>query len=297
MQDLGGKIAFVTGGSSGIGLGLVKALAAAGMKVAFTYRQVQHRDEALNHFRQHPDQRVHAIRLDVTDRPGFKAAANEVERVFAGPVQLLINNAGVGVLGLMEHATYADWDWVMGVNVGGVINGLQTFLPRMLASGLEGHIVNVSSIGGIAAIGSAGVYATSKFAVVGLSEALRTDMLGRPIGVSVFCPGLVKSNIGDSARSRPPELAESGYAPPATEEAGLTPELMLRAMDADTAAGYVLEGIRHNRLYILSHPEFREVLTTRSNLLLGSIPDEPINQARADSARWLLSNPVYAKNA
>ena len=296
MQDLGGKIAFVTGGSSGIGLGIVKALAAAGMKVAFTYRQASHRDEALDYFR-HSGQRVHAIGLDVTDRPGFAAAADEAEEVLGGPVQVLINNAGVGVHGLMEHATYADWDWVLGVNVGGVVNGLQTFLPRMLGSGLPGHIVNVSSIGGIAALGSVGLYATSKFAVVGLTEALRTDMIGRPIGVSVYCPGPVKSNIGDSARSRPAQLAESGYAAPGKEQGGPTAEFMRHAMDADVAAGYVLDGIRHNRLFILSHPEFREVLTARSELLLGSIPDEPINQARADSARWILSNPVYEQHA
>jgi NAD(P)-dependent dehydrogenase (short-subunit alcohol dehydrogenase family) len=297
MKDLGGKIAFVTGGSSGIGLGLVKVLAAAGMKVAFTYRQSQHRDEALEYFRQYPGQRVHAIQLDVTDRAGFTRAADETERVLGGPVQLLINNAGVGVHGLMEHATYADWDWVMGVNVGGVVNGLTTFLPRMLASGLPGHIVNVSSIGGIAALGSVGLYATSKFAVVGLSEALRTDMVGRPIGVSVYCPGPVKSNIGDSARSRPPELAQTGYAAPGKEQGGPTPEFMLHAMDAVSAAEYVLDGIRHNRLFILSHPEFRDVLTARSNLLLGSIPNEPINEARANSARWILSNPVYEMSA
>jgi NAD(P)-dependent dehydrogenase (short-subunit alcohol dehydrogenase family) len=297
MQDLGGKIAFVTGGSSGIGLGLVKALAAAGMNVAFSYRQPQHRDEALHHFQKFPEQRVHAIQLEVTDRPAFTAAADEAEKVLGGPVQVLVNNAGVALHGLMEHATYADWDWMMSVNVGGVINGVMTFLPRMLASGLPGHIVNVSSIGGIAALGSVGLYATSKFAVVGLTEALRTDMVGRPIGVSVFLPGPVKSNIGDSARSRPPELAESGYTAPGRVQGGPTPEFMLQAMDADTSAAYVLDGIRHNRLFIHSHPEFRDVLTARSKLLLGSIPDEPINQARADSARWILSNPVYEQNA
>jgi NAD(P)-dependent dehydrogenase (short-subunit alcohol dehydrogenase family) len=297
MQDVSGKIAFVTGGSSGIGLGVVKVLAAAGMKVAFTYREAAHRDAALDYFHQHGRPRVHAIRLDVTDRPGFTVAADEAERVLGGPVQVLINNAGVGVQGLIEHATYADWDWVMGVNVGGVINGVQTFLPRMLSSGLPGHIVNVASIGGIAALGSAGVYATSKFAVVGLTEALRTDLVGRPIGVSVYCPGLVQSNIADSARSRPAQLAESGYAAPVQEPGGPMPDFMLHAMDAVTAAGYVLDGIRHNRLFILSHPEFREVLKARSDLLLGSIPDEPLNQARADSARWLLSNPVYQNNA
>jgi len=240
---------------------------------------------------------VHAIALDVTDRRGFAAAADEAQRVLGGPVQVLINNAGVGVHGLMEHATYADWDWVMGVNVGGVINGLQTFLPRMLATGLPGHIVNVSSIGGIAALGSVGLYATSKFAVVGLTEALRTDMVGRPIGASVYCPGPVKSNIADSGRSRPAQLAESGYAMPEKVQGAPPPEFMLHAMDAVTAAGYVLEGIRRNRLYIISHPEFRAVLEARSRLLLDSIPDEPIDQARADSARWLLSNPIYEHQA
>ena len=212
-------------------------------------------------------------------------------------MQVLVNNAGVGLHGLVEHATYADWDWVMGVNVGGVINGVMTFLPRMLAAGLPGHIVNVASIGGVAALGSVGLYATSKFAVVGLTEALRTDLVGRPIGVSVYLPGPVKSNIADSARSRPAELAESGYAAPGREQGAPPPAFMEQAMDAVTAAGYVLDGIRHNRLFIFSHPEFRDVLTARSKLLLGSIPDEPINQARADSARWLLSSPVYDRNA
>ena len=297
MQDLQGRIAFVTGGSSGIGLGLVKVLAAAGMKVGFTYRQDGHRDEALAHFRQHPQQQVYPVRLDVTDRQAFAAAADEVQGALGGPVQVLVNNAGVGLHGLVEHATYADWDWVMGVNVGGVINGVMTFLPRMLAAGLPGHIVNVASIGGVAALGSVGLYATSKFAVVGLTEALRTDLVGRPIGVSVYLPGPVKSNIADSARSRPAELAESGYAAPGREQGAPPPAFMEQAMDAVTAAGYVLDGIRHNRLFIFSHPEFRDVLTARSKLLLGSIPDEPINQARADSARWLLSSPVYDRNA
>jgi hypothetical protein len=107
----------------------------------------------------------------------------------------------------------------------------------------------------------------------------------------------VKSNIGDSARSRPAELAESGYAAPGREQGTPPPEFMLHAMDAVTAAGYVLDGIRHNRLFIISHPEFRDVLSARSQLLLGSIPDEPLNEARANSARWLLSSPVYEAGA
>ncbi len=143
----------------------------------------------------------------------------------------------------------------------------------MLASGLPGHIVNVSSIGGIAALGSVGLYATSKFAVVGSREALRTDMVGRPIGVSVYCPGPVKSNIGDSARSRPAELAESGYAAPGKEQGG--PAAGIHAARHGCRHGGRLRAGWHSAQPAVhpQSPEFRDVLTARSNLLLGSIPE------------------------
>jgi NAD(P)-dependent dehydrogenase (short-subunit alcohol dehydrogenase family) len=296
MKDLRGRVAFVTGGSSGIGLGLVKVLAEQGVKVAFTYRREDHLRECLDYFRDRRDEVVHPVKLDVMDRAGFARAAADVESTL-GPVQILINNAGVGVHGLMEHATYADWDWVLGVNLGGIVNAIVTFLPRMIASDLECHIVNVSSMGGIAALGSVGLYATSKFAVVGLSESLRTDMIGRKIGVSVYCPGPVKSNIAESGLGRPASLAETGYKTPDLVQGAPPPEMMLNAMEAVTAGRYVLEGIRNNSLYILSHPEFRDVLAARHAALLAAIPDEPVNQARADSIRWILSNAIYDRGA
>jgi NAD(P)-dependent dehydrogenase (short-subunit alcohol dehydrogenase family) len=295
MRDLVGRVAFVTGGSSGIGLGLVRALAQEGMRVAFTYRRADHLETALAELAGDAS-RVHPLRLDVTDRAAFVRAADETERVL-GPVQLLVNNAGVGVHGLLEHASYEDWDWVIGVNLGGVINGIVTFLPRMIAADREAHIVNVSSMGGIAALGSVGVYATSKFAVVGLTEALRTDMIGRKIGVSVYCPGPVKSNIAESGLSRPAHLARTGYASPELVQGAPPPEMMREAMEGVEAARYVIEGIRANRLYILSHPEFRDVLAARHAALLAAVPDEPLNQARADSIRWILSNPIYERGA
>jgi len=297
MKELQGRIAFITGGSSGIGLGLVEALARADMPVAFTYRRQDHLADAMAHLgRAGLAERVLALELDVADRVGFARAADETERAL-GPIQLLINNAGVAVHGLMEHATYQDWDWVLGVNLGGVVNGIVTFLPRMIASGLEGHIVNVSSIGGVAALGSVGLYATSKFAVVGLTEALRTDLIGRPIGVSVYCPGPVKSNIAESGRGRPAHLLESGYATPEHVQ-GAPPRAMLEtAMDARVAARYVLEGIRRNALYIFSHPEFRDVMAARHRALETAIPDEPIDTARAEAIRFILSNPIYDRGA
>lgn len=296
MRELEDKVAFVTGGSSGIGLGIVKVLAEEGMRVAFTYRRESHLEEALEYFRSRPRLRVHPLKLDVMDRLGFARAADETERTL-GPTQVLVNNAGVGVHGLMEHATYDDWDWVLGVNLGGVVNGLVTFLPRMIASGLEGHIVNVSSMGGLAALGSVGLYAASKFAVVGLTEALRTDMIGRKIGVSVYCPGPVKSNIAESGSARPEHLARTGYSSPELVKGAPPPAMILHSMDAVTAGRYVLEGIRKNTLYILSHPEFRDVLAARNAAILKAVPDEPIDEARAEAIRWILSNPIYDKGA
>jgi NAD(P)-dependent dehydrogenase (short-subunit alcohol dehydrogenase family) len=296
MKDLAGKVAFVTGGSSGIGLGIVKVLAEEGMQVAFTYRREAHLQEAMAYFRSHPRLKVHPVKLDVVDRVAFAQTADETERRL-GPVQVLVNNAGVGVHGLMEHATYEDWDWVLGVNLGGVVNALVTFLPRMIASGLEGHIVNVSSMGGIAALGSVGVYAASKFAVVGLTEALRTDMMGRKIGVSVYCPGPVKSHIAESGTGRPEHLARTGYSTPELEKGAPPPAMLEHAMDAVAAGRYVLRGIRDNRLYILSHPEFRDVIAARHAAVLAAVPDEPIDAARAESIRWILSNPIYDQGA
>lgn len=296
MRNLKDKVVFVTGGSSGIGLGIVKVLAEEGMKVAFSYRNAAHRDETLSYFAGRPAQRVYPVELDVTDRAAFVSEADRLERTL-GPVQVLVNNAGVGVHGLVEHATYDDWDWVLNVNLGGVVNGIVTFLPRMLASGLDCHIVNVSSMGGVAALGSVGLYTTSKFAVVGLSEALRTDMIGRKVGVSVYCPGPVRSNIADSERSRPQSLAKTGYSAEQAAVGAPPPDFMQHAMSPIEAGQHVLRGIRDNALYIFSHPEFREVMAARHAAIMAAVPNGPLDQARADSIRWILSNPIYSEGA
>jgi NADP-dependent 3-hydroxy acid dehydrogenase YdfG len=295
MKDLKGKVAFVTGGSSGIGLGIVKVLAEEGMKVAFSYRRQDHLDQTMAFFRGKPQQLVHPIKVDVTDRPGMAAAKAEIERVY-GPVQVLINNAGVGIHGLMEQANFSDWDWLLSVNVGGVINSVVTFLPDMVASGREAHIVNVASMGGIAALGSVGLYTTTKYAVVGLSESLRTDMIGRNVGVSVYCPGTVKSNIGEGGMMRHERFKDSGYAPRQPPKEGET-SFMDFAMDAVEAGGHVLRGIKNNQLFIISHPEYRDVLRARHAKIDASITDETVDEVRAESVRFILSNAIYSENA
>ncbi|MEP6549019.1 MAG: SDR family NAD(P)-dependent oxidoreductase [Gammaproteobacteria bacterium] len=294
MKNLKGKVAFVTGGSSGIGQGIVKVLAEEGMKVAFSYRRQEHLDQTMAYFRSRPQLSVHPIKVDVTDREGLSAAKREIESVY-GKVQLLINNAGIGIHGPMELATFSDWDWIMSVNIGGVINTLVIFLPDMIASGQEAHIVNVASMGGIAALGAVGLYSTTKFAVVGLSESLRTDMIGRNIGVSVYCPGTVKSNIGEGGGPRREQFNDTGYATPPPPQAG-EPSFMDAAMDPVEAAGHVLRGITNNELFIISHPEFREVLHARHAKIEASIAKEPIDQVRAESVRFILCNAIYSEN-
>ena len=277
MKDVDGKVAFVTGGDSGIGLGIARAFTEAGMKVVITYRSKAHLDDAMKYLEGAGD-RVHAISLDVTDRPGMEAAAAETVRVF-GKVHVLVNNAGIGINVPVGAATYNDWDWAMGVNVGGVFNGVRAFLPLIKANGESGQIVATASIAGLLA-SEAGVYSTTKFAVVGLMESLRAELAGSNIGVTVFCPGLVSTNIRDSDRNRPSNLADTGGYKPNPQQMARMQEMMKHmdtahlGMDPLDAGQRVLRGIRHNDLYVLTTPELTMQLHARDEALLASMPTD-----------------------
>jgi NAD(P)-dependent dehydrogenase (short-subunit alcohol dehydrogenase family) len=290
MQDVQGKVAFITGGASGIGLGIARALVNAGMKVVIGDLQREHLDQALAGF--HGSRIVHGIQLDVTDRHAMARAADETERVF-GKVHVLCNNAGIGIGGPMKLATYDDWDWIMGVNLGGVINGVQTFLPRMLSHGEGGHVVNTSSMSGILPHYGAGLYITTKFAVVGLSEALRTELRDEKVGVSVLCPGPVQTNIAQSGKTRPERFAKTGYAElDKTRQARSVSSLY---MDPIKVGERVLEGIRRDDLYIFTHPEFRDGIRARCDAIMAAVPKEEPNPELVAAIGFLLSNPIYSK--
>src|SRR6185312_4302586 len=160
-----GKVAFVTGGASGIGLGIAKKLVESGMKVVIADLRQDHIDETKAWFEDRQQARnVHFIRLDVTDRAAMAAAADETEQVF-GKLHVVVNNAGVGIEGPLKDATYDDWDFGMGVNLGGVINGVQTFVPRIRAHGEGGHVVSTASLAGLIVMPSMmAMYAASKAA-------------------------------------------------------------------------------------------------------------------------------------
>jgi NAD(P)-dependent dehydrogenase (short-subunit alcohol dehydrogenase family) len=291
MQEVEGKTAFVTGGASGIGLGMTRAFAAAGMNVVIADLRPDHIETALAQLAEDGQaQRVHALELDVTDRDAFARAADEAEQPF-GNVHVLCNNAGMGILGPVTLARYDDWDWGLGVLLGGVVNGIQTFLPRMLEHGEGGHIVNTSSMAGVLPIANAAIYITAKAAVIGLSEALRSEVSGEGIGVSAFCPGPVATNIREGGRMRPKEYGDSGYLQ-------LEHELEERPnsplwMDPLECGERVLEGIRRDDLYIFTHREFREGCAERFDAILASFPDEPRDEERAEAISFLLSNLIF----
>jgi NAD(P)-dependent dehydrogenase (short-subunit alcohol dehydrogenase family) len=296
LAEVNGKVAFITGGSSGIGLGMARAFSAAGMKVIITYRREQHRDEALKLLG--PDNAgVHALKLDVTDRDGFARAADEAEKLF-GKVHLLASNAGVGIRAGVAEATFKDWDWGLGVNLGGVINGITTLLPRMRAHGEGAHVLTTASSAGLIAGGGVGIYSTSKFAILGLMESLREEVEGQDVGVSVYCPGLVKSNLFESEKMRPADLvnevAKPSTVPPSAEEVAMMRKFMNLAMDPVTAGEEVLAGIRRNDLYILTHQEFEQPVRDRMEALLASFPLEKAPNARAAIAKRFVSD-LYAR--
>jgi NAD(P)-dependent dehydrogenase (short-subunit alcohol dehydrogenase family) len=288
MRDVEGKTAFVTGGASGIGLGMATAFVGAGMNVVIADLRRDHIETALEQLG--GSEHVHAMELDVTDRDGFARAADETESVF-GNVHVLCNNAGMGLIGPIALARYDDWDWGLGVMIGGVVNGIQTFLPRMLAHGEGGHIVNTSSMAGVIPIPNSAIYSTAKAAMIGLAEVLRGELADQGIGVSAFCPGPVQTNIRETGRARPARYQDSGY----TE---LERELEEREnsplwMGPVECGERVLAGIRNDDLYIFTHREFREGAEERFQAMLASFPDEPRDEELAAEIGFLLTNPIF----
>ena len=275
MKDVDGKVAFITGGASGIGLGMAKVFLRAGMRVVIADIRRDHIEAALMQIGDAP---VHVIQLDVTDRAGFARAADETEKVF-GQVDILCNNAGINMFAPMEQCTFQDWDWILGVNLGGVVNGVQTFLPRMIARNKGGQIVNTASMASFISGPGAGIYTTSKFAVRGMSESLRWSLAPRNIGVSVLCPGLVNTSIHESERSRPAHLA-TDIGPIDQAFMKKLPEMHKSGMDPVEVGEKVLEGIRRNDLYIFPHPEFREELSEIFSEVLAAIPEGYVDPQR-----------------
>ena len=274
MQDLRGKVAFITGGASGIGLGIAGAMVAAGMKAVLADLRQDHIDAARATFKRNGQaDSVHAIRVDVTDRAAMAAAADETERVF-GKVHVVVNNAGIGIQGPFKGIAYEDWDFGLGVNLGGVVNGLQTFLPRIRAHGEGGHIVNTASLAALVPMPAQFViYVAAKAAVVAISETIRGELAQENIGVSVLCPGPIRTNIGELAKNRPAKFGV-GDAFQKAEEAGTTHVPFPSMMEPEEVGQLVLKAVQNNDLYIITHGEWRAMAEGRHAGLVAAMPEK-----------------------
>ena len=292
MKELKGRVAFITGGANGIGLGIARALLKQGCKVAIADIREDSIEIALASLN---NDNAIGVKLDVSSREEFAKVADDVEAKL-GPVSLVFNNAGINLFQTIEESTYDDWDWVLGVNLHGVINGVQTFVPRMVERGNGGHVVNTASMASLLASGVPGIYNTAKFAVRGLSESLCYSLAKHDIGVSVLCPGLVDSNIYASDEVRPDDL--SNRAMEVTDE--MTSQLAQAhktGMHPDEVGEKVVKAVLENRYYIFSHPEFKDEVQEVFDEIIAEFTDEDPEPIRAGFEAHRRSNYKEAREA
>lgn len=272
MTDVRGRTAFITGGANGIGLGIARSLAANGAKLALIDLDTEALERAKTELQGLTA--VETYRLDVRDREGYAATADAVERKL-GPVTLLFNNAGVAGGAPLAKYSYELWDWYIGINLGGVINGVQTFLPRMLKLGQGGHIVNTASGAGLVHAGAGVLYTTSKFGVVGLSESLHAELAGAGIGVSVLCPGPVATHIiqrsADAAQKE--GMAEDEDQKLINARLAQVGQMLLEhGVSIDDVGQMVLKAVQNNGLYIHTDRAVGPAIQARTQALLDALP-------------------------
>lgn len=265
MRDLKGKTAFVTGGAGGIGLEFARIFLREGMNVAIADIEQAALERALQALGAGPD-RVRGFPCDASDRASLQAAADAAIAAF-GRVHLVCNNAGVGGrAGGIEELSERQWQWVLSVNLMGVVHGVAIFLPHMRAHGEGGHFVNTASMAGMLGQPHNGPYSASKAAVVGVSESLFYELRGANIGVSVLCPGFARTGIAASERNAPADLAAQAGEPLSAAGAAYAAQArqaVNSGIEPAEVAARTLQGIRDGDLYIFTHPDMRPMLQKR----------------------------------
>jgi len=280
MKDFEGQLAFITGGASGAGFGQAQVFGRARAEIVIADVRAEAVEKAVAELRAEQI-RAHGIVLDIMDREAYANAADEVEAEFGRAPTIVSNTAGVNSFGPIEKTTYDDFDWIMGVNLDGVVNGMVTFVPRMIAAGVPGHIVTVSSLGGFMGSALAGPYSAAKAASINLMEGYRQGLAKYDIGVSVVTPANIKSNIAEASKLRPAKYGTSGYVENEDSIASLH-SIHQHGLDPEKLAQAIKKGIEENELYIIPYPEVREGL-------------EKHFQAIVDSVAPLESDPEGAK--
>ena len=285
MKDFKGKVAFITGGASGAGLGQAEVFGQAGCKIVIADIRQDHLDHAKEYLRSKGVE-AYAIKLDITDRAAYAAAADEVEEVFGEPPQLLFNTAGVNTFGPAEASTYEDYDWVMGVCLGGVINGMVTFVPRMIKAGKGGHIATTSSLGGFMGGSTTAPYSAAKAAVNNLMESYHAALKPYGIGVTCLCPGNIKSNIAEAVYTRPEHLKNTGYN--VTEKTiDLLRGIHAQGIEPVELAKIRKKAIENEQLYVLPFPNPEQILRENFERVINCCTPEGMRrQEEIERKRW-----------
>jgi NAD(P)-dependent dehydrogenase (short-subunit alcohol dehydrogenase family) len=268
LTELAGRVAVITGAGSGIGRALAQACAREGMKVVAADVEPGALQETVDSVTGAGGEAI-AVITDVSKPAAVDALADAAYQAF-GAVHLLCNNAGVFQAGVLWERTAADWEWVLGVNVWGIINGIKAFVPRMIAGGESGHIVNTSSLAGVVSNAYSGPYNTSKFAALGLTECLAHDLATAKtqIGASVLVPGSVATRIADSVRNRPSSLADGQGAEDATFVDGMLAATAAAGIEPAAVATLVLDAVRKGQFVIPTSPGYDKQITHRMEALL-----------------------------
>lgn len=301
MENLQGKTAFITGGASGLGLGIAKACAKEGMNIVIADLRQDAIDEALKIFKENNWPAI-GVCLNVADREAYVAAADKAEEAF-GKIHVLVNNAGLGVPeGKLWEDSYDVIDLAIDVNYKGVLNGIKTIVPRILAHGEGGHVVSTASKAALVPVPGFTLYNSLKMAVVTVMETLATDLQGTGVGSSVFCPGPFVTNLGASTgtvmksmgvevkRPEPPKKEEGKDAPP-PPPSDIDFSKIMRS--PDEAGARVVRGIKRNDLYILSHVDFKGGWDARAAAISKAFPDEPLNPDFKKVFSVLAYNPIF----
>ena len=302
MENLKGKTAFITGGASGMGLGIAKACAKEGMNIVIVDMRQSALDEALPIFKENNWPAI-ALRLNVADREAYAKAADDAEAAF-GHIHLLVNNAGIGCAnGPLWDVSFAETDLAVSINLIGVLNGIQTIVPRMLKHGEGGHIVSTASKAALLPVPGCGLYNLTKHAVVTMMETLAMDLVGTSIGVSAYCPGGYETNLGQSSSEVTAAIlgdaAKPRPAPPPPKDGEERPAPRMDwsevIRNADDAGVRVVRGVKRGDLYILTHAEFKKGVESRFDAIVRAFPDEAPNPRYSEIFPQLTYNAIFDK--
>lgn len=291
MKDLRGKTAFITGGASGIGFALARALGREGANIALADIDWEAARYAVDRLR-NEQIKATTIRCDVSDRGQLEHAALETIAAF-GRVHIVCNNAGVAVGGPLGSVSARDWDWILDVNLKSVVYGVDIFYPLIRSHGEGGHFINTASMAGLISPPGLEPYAATKFAVVAMSEGWAQQLAPEGIGMSVLCPGFVRTRIHESGRVRPERYGGRGEVDPgvgATQQEAA--ENVLHGIDPDIVGARVVEAVRAGEFYIFTHPVMRELVEARFQMIRAAFDSAERSPALKSVKEWAPLRPV-----